>query len=62
MQFQALKKCDRFWYETNNDFVRFTLEQLAEIRKTRLSKVICTNADNIPTIQKHAMDMHDSFL
>lgn len=62
MQFQALKQCDRFWYETNNEFVRFSLEQLAEIRKTRLSKVICTNADNIRTIQKHAMDMHDPFL
>lgn len=62
MQFQALRRCDRFWFETDNAFVRFTPEQLAEIGKTQLSKVVCQNGDNILMIQKHAMDMHDSFL
>lgn len=43
-------------------YTRFNEEQLAEIRKIKLSKIICTNADEIHYIQKHAMDMPDPFL
>lgn len=62
MQFSLLRRCDRFWYETSDPLVRFTEDQLTEIRKVQLSKVICTNGDNIERIQKHAMDTPDAFL
>lgn len=62
MQFSLIRRCDRFWYETADPLVRFTEDQLAEVRKVQLSKVICTNGDNIKRIQKHAMDTPDAFL
>jgi len=62
MQFRSLRKCDRFWYETSDKFARFTEDQLTEIRKVLLSKIICTNGDNIPQIQKQALDQPDPFL
>lgn len=62
MQFRALRKCDRFWYEGSNRFTRFSEEQLAEVRKVKLAKVICTNGDQITAIQKHAFDLPDQFV
>ncbi|XP_048237467.1 peroxidase-like [Haliotis rufescens] len=48
-QFQALKTGDRFWFEEDNDYVRFTPAQLGEIRKVSLSLVIChgTNTEQL---------------
>ena len=39
--------CNRFYYEKPG---LFTKDQLREIKKTSLAKVICTNADNIATV------------
>lgn len=58
MQFNRLKRCDRFWHETNDPWVRFSPPQLAEIRKMTLSKVICQQSDSIDMIQRHAMDVN----
>ncbi|XP_046571262.1 myeloperoxidase-like [Haliotis rubra] len=52
-QFQALKKGDRFWFEENNAYVKFTPNQLNEIRKASLSRVVCDNTDTFK-IQKNA--------
>ncbi|XP_067656390.1 peroxidase-like [Haliotis asinina] len=52
-QFQALKRGDRFWFESDNDYVRFTPDQLAEIRKASLSRIFCDNTDTV-TIQVNA--------
>ncbi|XP_067682268.1 peroxidasin-like isoform X2 [Haliotis asinina] len=46
-QFELLKIGDRFWYETDDAAVGFTVEQLAEIRKTSLSRVVCDNTDTV---------------
>ncbi|XP_042900763.1 uncharacterized protein [Parasteatoda tepidariorum] len=62
MQFNNLKKCDRFWYETQDPFLRFTDDQLAEIRQTKISKVICDNADSIDTVQMMGFELPDDFL
>ncbi|XP_067656392.1 myeloperoxidase-like [Haliotis asinina] len=45
-QFQALKEGDRFWFEEDNDNVRFSRSQLREIRKVTLSRVVCDNTDS----------------
>lgn len=61
LQFQRLKRCDRFWHETDDAWVRFSPAQLAEIRKMLLSKIICSQSDAIHMIQRNAMDVSDNF-
>ena len=62
IQFQKIKKCDRFWYENSEASVRFTEAQLAEIRKITLAKVICENCDVVDKIQKSVFDQYHEFL
>ncbi|XP_049292507.1 peroxidasin isoform X2 [Anopheles funestus] len=45
-QFRALRDGDRFWYE--NDV--FKPEQLAQIKRASLGRIVCDNGDNITTI------------
>ncbi|XP_014665270.1 PREDICTED: uncharacterized protein LOC106807453 [Priapulus caudatus] len=61
-QFQRLRKCDRFWYETGDHVTRFTSAQLTEIRKTTLAKMLCVNSDNIPVIHPYVMSLPDDVL
>ena len=46
-QMKALRDGDRFWYENV-----FTRNQLKELKKTNLAKIICENSENIEMIQK----------
>ncbi|KAF2883104.1 hypothetical protein ILUMI_23076 [Ignelater luminosus] len=55
-QFYRKKWGDRFWYEVGGQPNSFTIDQLQEIRKSSLSRIICDNSDNISSIQR------DSFL
>ncbi|CAH2103015.1 unnamed protein product [Euphydryas editha] len=55
-QFLRLKIGDRFWYETSDETVGFTVEQLAEIRKTTLAGVICANEDLLDQAQPRVME------
>ncbi|XP_063825039.1 heme peroxidase 2 [Ostrinia nubilalis] len=62
IQFRQLRKCDRYWYENDNTAARFTEHQLAEIRKSTLSKVLCENFDVPGDIQRAAFDLPSNFL
>ena len=62
IQFQKLKKCDRFWYENNDASIRFSEAQLTQIRKITLAKVVCENCDIIGDIQKSIFDQPHEFL
>ncbi|XP_050346823.1 peroxidase isoform X2 [Nymphalis io] len=55
-QFLRLKVGDRFWYETSDETVRFTAEQLVEIRKTTLAGVICANEGLLDQAQPRVME------
>ncbi|XP_050345833.1 heme peroxidase 2 [Nymphalis io] len=62
IQFRQLRKCDRFWYENDNRAARFTEQQLSEIRKSTLSKVMCDNFDIASDIQRASFDLPSNFL
>ncbi|XP_041987312.1 peroxidasin [Aricia agestis] len=46
-QFKRLRDGDRFWYENPSVF---KADQLKQIQKTSLARVLCDNGDNIDTI------------
>ena len=50
-QFNNSRHGDRFWYERDDPCTGFTMEQLTEIRKVTLARVICDNSDGVFTIQ-----------
>ncbi|KAG9510118.1 Chorion peroxidase [Fragariocoptes setiger] len=54
-QFFNTKRGDRFWYELPDQPSSFTPEQLREIKKITLAKLLCVNADDLPTIQPWAL-------
>ncbi|XP_065573256.1 uncharacterized protein LOC136035403 [Artemia franciscana] len=58
-QFSNVRKGDRFWYELQGQPSSFSHEQLAEIRKVRLARVICDNSDTIDTLQMYPMVLPD---
>ncbi|XP_062547595.1 uncharacterized protein LOC134213069 [Armigeres subalbatus] len=62
IQFRQVRKCDRFWYENEDPTVKFTEAQLAELRKTTLSKIICENLDIQGEMQRAALDLPSNFL
>jgi peroxidase len=36
---------DRFWYENRDDLVGFNIDQINEIKKTTLARLVCDNSD-----------------
>lgn len=62
IQFRQLRKCDRFWYETDDPSIKFTEAQLNEIRKATLSKLTCENMDSPGDMQRAAFDLPSNFL
>ncbi|XP_065073904.1 uncharacterized protein LOC135697958 isoform X1 [Ochlerotatus camptorhynchus] len=62
IQFRQVRKCDRFWYENDDPTVKFTEAQLAELRKTTLSRIICENLDIQSDMQRAAFDLPSNFL
>ena len=62
IQFQKLKKCDRFCYENDDANLKFSEAQLSEIRKITLAKVVCENCDVVGDIQRSIFDQPHEFL
>ncbi|KAK3887752.1 hypothetical protein Pcinc_008156 [Petrolisthes cinctipes] len=51
-QFLRLKRGDRFWYETDLKPQAFTKDQLVELHKTSLARIICDNVAEMGSIQR----------
>ncbi|XP_075526548.1 chorion peroxidase-like [Dermacentor variabilis] len=49
-QFHLLKYADRFYYEHANQSGSFNEDQLATIRKTTLTKILCENVSGMDTV------------
>ncbi|KAE8751717.1 Chorion peroxidase-like-2 [Frankliniella occidentalis] len=60
-QFGRLRRGDRFFYEEGNQPSSFKPEQLQQIRRTSLARVLCDNSDNIALMQPLAF-FHASFV
>ncbi|XP_035725197.1 peroxidase-like [Vespa mandarinia] len=56
-QFYRTRVGDRYWYETGDPDVAFTKEQLEEIRKASISKLLCNNGDNIQLMQPKGFEL-----
>ncbi|XP_059475444.1 peroxidase-like isoform X2 [Neocloeon triangulifer] len=50
-QFVRLRRGDRYFYEEQGQNGSFTPEQLAEIKKTSLSRILCDNSDDMVRLQ-----------
>ena len=55
LQFQHLRACDRFWFETSDPQLRFSLPQLAAIKSQTLSGILCRNKDYPTMLPRQAM-------
>ena len=57
--FRNLRYGDRFWFENPGQPGSFTAEQLREIRKIKLGRLVCDNSDSIETVQVYTMVLPD---
>ena len=53
IQVAAFRTADRYWFETSNPTVRFTPNQLAEIRKSSFSRIVCDNTQSIFSVPEN---------
>lgn len=58
-QFHNLRYGDRYWYENGGWPSSFTVEQLTEIRKVKLSRILCDNSDELENVQVYGMVLPD---
>lgn len=58
-QMNYLRRGDRFWYELPDQPSTFSPEQLQEVRKAKLARIICDNTDLIDTVQVYPMVLPD---
>ena len=59
-QFERLKKCDRFWFESPDPNIGFTFRQLRSIKNITLASVLCENLQGPRlTLQKSAFELVD---
>ncbi|XP_050420959.1 heme peroxidase 2 [Adelges cooleyi] len=61
-QFSKIKDADRFWYENDFPPTTFSKNQLQEIRQTTMAGMVCSNFDDVNTMQPKAFIDRDDYL
>ncbi|VDM92846.1 unnamed protein product, partial [Litomosoides sigmodontis] len=61
LQFQKTKEGDRYWYENDLAQLAFTNDQLAEIRKTTMAKVLCGNVEYFDELQPRVFELANNY-
>merc|ERR1712059_224185 len=56
LQFQHLRACDRHWFETGDPLLRFSPDQLTELRSQSLASVLCRNCDSASKMPPWSMN------
>jgi len=59
-QFHNIRHGDRFWYENGGEPSSFTIEQLSEIRKMTLARLVCDTSNHMETLQMRVMLLPDN--
>lgn len=62
LQFKVLRQTDRYWYENDLPPAAFSKEQLFEIRKGSLSRLLCNNVPGLEAVPRSAFLARDQFL
>ena len=62
LQFKVLRQTDRYWYENDLPPSSFTKEQLYELRKFSLARLLCDNVPGLVKVPKSPFLASDSFL
>ncbi|XP_014219673.1 peroxidasin homolog [Copidosoma floridanum] len=60
--FRNARVGDRYWYESGKGPGPFTPEQLQEVRKTSMARILCDNGDRLKRVQPRAFLLKDRFL
>ncbi|XP_045467733.1 peroxidase isoform X2 [Harmonia axyridis] len=55
-QFYRSRVGDRFWFENGNRETGFTLDQLNEIRKSSIARLLCDNSKDVKSMQPRAFE------
>jgi len=50
-QFTSTRTGDRFWFESPTSPYPFTGQQLTELRKSSMSRIICDNSNGVELMQ-----------
>ncbi|KAG7157757.1 Peroxidasin-like 3 [Homarus americanus] len=62
LQFKVLRQTDRYWYENDVPPAAFSKEQLFEIRKTSMARLVCNNVPGLSSVPRSAFLAGDQFL
>ncbi|MCL4120727.1 UNVERIFIED_CONTAM: hypothetical protein GTU68_004371 [Idotea baltica] len=62
LQFKVLRNTDRYWYEYDFPPSGFTKEQLFEIRKASMARLLCDNVPSLDHVPVQAFLAKDHFL
>ncbi|KAK4300435.1 hypothetical protein Pmani_027361 [Petrolisthes manimaculis] len=62
LQFKVLRQTDRYWYENDLPPAAFSKEQLFEIRKASLARLLCDNIPGLEVVPRSAFLSRDQFL
>ncbi|VDP15878.1 unnamed protein product [Onchocerca flexuosa] len=59
--YKTTKEGDRYWYENELASSGFTEEQLIEIRKTTMARILCNNVEHFDMLQPRIFELENNY-